>query len=117
MRWVDQYGLERSMVREKLVPFSPVLSSTLSFGTFDRTVLPPVFLKSPMGSKTHIDSTQHDMIPIVFSLLSLQVKSGVTENGADPGITHLLCGAWGEGRMQIMRKVGCVCRLSSGERP
>ena len=70
-----------------------------------------------MGSKTHIDSTQHDMIPIVFSLLSLQVTSGVTENGADPGITHLLCGGLGEGRMQIMRKVGCVCRLSSGEPP
>ena len=68
MQWADQYGLERSMVQEKLVPFSPVLSSTLSFGTFDWTVFPPVFLKSPIGSKTHIDSAQHDLIPIaVFS--------------------------------------------------
>ena len=68
MRWVDQYGLERSTVQEKLVPFSPVLSSTLSFGTFDWTVFPPVFLQSPIGSKTHIDSAQHDLIPIaVFS--------------------------------------------------
>ena len=118
LQWADQYGLERSMVPEKRVPFLPVLSSTLSFGTFDWTVSPPVFLKSPIGSKTHIDSTQHGLIPTVFSLLSWQVTSGLTEHGTYPGITHLL--RWGRGRcqrMRIMRKMGCVGRLSSGEPP